>query len=393
MGKNGRRVGGENGECENYNDKHVNPCDTRRRRQGKEETQGGGEEEEKEGGGEFFACYLLTSLSPRYKGHTYIGFTVNPKRRIKQHNGEMTSGAFRTKSKRPWEMALCIYGFPTNTAALQFEWAWQHPTESLAVRKAASKFKSLSGIANKVKLAFTMLALSSWQSLDLTVNFFSTKYQRHCAGCPPLPEQMNIQMCSMDELPCYTGYEQKVYHHVGSDIEESDGLAKYKKGKNVGLGYIKVKETLDCNTGPNSVDCIKRAEKKTAVSTQNISRSDLVQPRSTLLEYNHHPQPSRTNKPLEEVVSCSHVAAFQGSILSQGKSCSAELISPAERDMPNINVFGKDEVLIVDPTVLSNVEVVDLSTPETGCRTRLHAKNRRNDESKFIDLTKSPVFV
>lgn len=46
-------------------------------------------------------------------------FTVNPKRRIKQHNGEMTSGAFRTKSKRPWEMALCIYGFPTNTAALQ----------------------------------------------------------------------------------------------------------------------------------------------------------------------------------------------------------------------------------------------------------------------------------
>lgn len=76
MGKNGRRVGGENGECENYNDKHVNPCDTRRRRQGKEETQGGGEEEEKEGGGEFFACYLLTSLSPRYKGHTYIGYSA-----------------------------------------------------------------------------------------------------------------------------------------------------------------------------------------------------------------------------------------------------------------------------------------------------------------------------
>ena len=46
-------------------------------------------------------------------------FTVNPKRRIRQHNGEITSGATRTKKKRPWEMTLCIYGFPTQVAALQ----------------------------------------------------------------------------------------------------------------------------------------------------------------------------------------------------------------------------------------------------------------------------------
>jgi len=31
------------------------------------------ENEDCEGNG-FFACYLLTSLSPRFKGHTYIGF-------------------------------------------------------------------------------------------------------------------------------------------------------------------------------------------------------------------------------------------------------------------------------------------------------------------------------
>ncbi|GER50685.1 structure-specific endonuclease subunit SLX1 homolog [Striga asiatica] len=151
----------------------------------------------------FFSCYLLTSLSPRFKGHTYIGFTVNPRRRIRQHNGEIVSGAWRTKKKRPWEMVLCIYGFPTNVAALQFEWAWQHPSESLAVRQAAASFKSLTGLANKIKLAYTMLTLPPWQSLNLTVNLFSTKYQIHTSGCPALPDEMRARVSSMDELPCY----------------------------------------------------------------------------------------------------------------------------------------------------------------------------------------------
>eukprot|EP00268_Persea_americana_P034339 TRINITY_DN33981_c1_g1_i2.p1 TRINITY_DN33981_c1_g1~~TRINITY_DN33981_c1_g1_i2.p1 ORF type:complete len:428 (+),score=79.43 TRINITY_DN33981_c1_g1_i2:99-1382(+) len=159
----------------------------------------------KEEGGGFFACYLLCSLSPRHKGQTYIGFTVNPRRRIRQHNGEIKCGAWRTKRKRPWEMILCMFGFPSNVSALQFEWAWQHPRESLAVRKAAASFKSLSGIANKIKLAYTMLTLPAWENLNLTINFFSTKYMKYTAGCPTLPQQMNVQFGSMDELPCYMG--------------------------------------------------------------------------------------------------------------------------------------------------------------------------------------------
>ncbi|XP_042381275.1 structure-specific endonuclease subunit SLX1-like [Zingiber officinale] len=160
-------------------------------------------EEELEEGKRFFACYLLASLCPRHKSRTYIGFTVNPRRRIRQHNGEIRCGATRTKRGRPWEMTLCIYGFPSNVSALQFEWAWQHPTESLAVRKAASCFKSLSGIANKIKLAYTMLSLPAWENLNATVNFFSTKYMKYIDGCPKLPKQMKTIFCVMDELPCY----------------------------------------------------------------------------------------------------------------------------------------------------------------------------------------------
>ena len=39
----------------------------------------------------FYGVYLLVSQSPnpRIKGRTYVGFTVDPIRRLKQHNGGM----------------------------------------------------------------------------------------------------------------------------------------------------------------------------------------------------------------------------------------------------------------------------------------------------------------
>ncbi|XP_074295844.1 uncharacterized protein LOC141623625 [Silene latifolia] len=163
-----------------------------------------GTERSGDGRGRFFGCYLLTSLNPRHKGSTYIGFTVNPKWRIRQHNGEITCGASSTKKKRPWEMVLCIHGFPSNVAALQFEWAWQHPRDSIAVRETAASFKTLGGLANKIKLALTMLTLPSWHCMDLTVSFFSTNYMKHAAGCPSLPPQMKLHLSSLDELPCYS---------------------------------------------------------------------------------------------------------------------------------------------------------------------------------------------
>ncbi|KAF9590926.1 hypothetical protein IFM89_000471 [Coptis chinensis] len=103
----------------------------------------------------------------------YCRFTVNPRRWIRQHNGEITSGARRTKSKRPWEMILCVYGFPTNVSALQ-----------------------------------------------LMGNFFSTKYMKNTVGSSSLPEQMKVQFYPMDELPCYTGDLDELEDNNLDDVDE-----------------------------------------------------------------------------------------------------------------------------------------------------------------------------
>ena len=72
---------------------------------------------------------------------------------LSQHNGLISQGAWKTKHNRPWVMQMIVHGFPSKLAALQFEWAWQHPDISRHLRgddgqamfARSGKLKYLSG--------------------------------------------------------------------------------------------------------------------------------------------------------------------------------------------------------------------------------------------------------
>lgn len=69
-------------------------------------------------------CYMLASTDGR---KTYVGATINPDRRLRQHNGEISGGARATKG-RAWNRKFLIGGFGDESAALRFEWRWKYLT-------------------------------------------------------------------------------------------------------------------------------------------------------------------------------------------------------------------------------------------------------------------------
>ncbi|KAG8966844.1 Slx4p interacting protein [Tulasnella sp. 419] len=132
----------------------------------------------------FYACYLLRSMkTPRSKA-TYVGSTPNPPRRLRQHNGEITQGANKTKRNRPWVMTMNVHGFPSRLAALQFEWAWQHPHLSRHLRTGGFGENEIakpifprngksSLLKTKIMVARRMLAASPYNTWPLRVKLFT----------------------------------------------------------------------------------------------------------------------------------------------------------------------------------------------------------------------------
>jgi structure-specific endonuclease subunit SLX1 len=113
-----------------------------------------------------YYCYILNNNTEKYNNRTYVGSTNNPKRRIRQHNREISGGAKSTKYCNEWMYCVLLSGFPDKINMLQCEWTIKHKKyygkegriKSLCKTLNQEKWTKNSTIMNKdIKLELTIL--------------------------------------------------------------------------------------------------------------------------------------------------------------------------------------------------------------------------------------------
>ncbi|XP_039114531.1 structure-specific endonuclease subunit slx1 [Dioscorea cayenensis subsp. rotundata] len=115
-----------------------------------------------------WSVYLIVSSRlPR----TYVGVTTNFERRLKQHNGELRSGAKASSAGRPWTLACIIRGFRNRSEACKFESKWKIISRRMP-RKKSREERSLNFLLQHRETALSKLKASfdcsylqiEWQS-------------------------------------------------------------------------------------------------------------------------------------------------------------------------------------------------------------------------------------
>lgn len=124
---------------------------------------------------DMYYCYLIKSQQTPTSKATYIGFSTHPLHRLRQHNGEIVSGARKTSKFRPWVHIAIISGFPNKIIALQFEWQWQHPTKSRILGNEGGRQKKF-GYKHALSTLSSLLQHKLWKQLNLTISFASELY-------------------------------------------------------------------------------------------------------------------------------------------------------------------------------------------------------------------------
>lgn len=71
-----------------------------------------------------YVCYVIRLSGGK---RTYCGVTNNLKRRLRQHNGEISGGARYTTTHGPgWSVYFVVRGFVSHRDCLRFEWKMKH---------------------------------------------------------------------------------------------------------------------------------------------------------------------------------------------------------------------------------------------------------------------------
>ena len=124
--------------------------------------------------------YLLRSTS---SARTYVGYSRDPPRRLRQHNGEMRGGDAPVAG-RPWALVMMVCGFRSKHAALTFESAWQRPHTSRHVSRVwnAMRLGTCSGrtsVPVRLQALCLLLQHGYWARDALDVHVLITRAAWH----------------------------------------------------------------------------------------------------------------------------------------------------------------------------------------------------------------------
>jgi predicted GIY-YIG superfamily endonuclease len=100
-------------------------------------------------------CYILRSIDKGHENLTYNGSTNDLKRRLRQHNQEISGGAKATRGHQ-WEIYAYMTGFTTHSNALSCEWRIKHPTNQ---KRRPPQY---CGVIGRIKGLNIVLPLEKW---------------------------------------------------------------------------------------------------------------------------------------------------------------------------------------------------------------------------------------
>ena len=103
-------------------------------------------------------CYILRNTQQQYSHLTYNGSTNNPKRRLRQHNEEISGGARYTHGRGGgWTIYAIMTGFIDHKNALSCEWRIKHTNGKPGKRPTQHL-----GMVGRIKGLNEVLQLEKW---------------------------------------------------------------------------------------------------------------------------------------------------------------------------------------------------------------------------------------
>lgn len=204
-------------------------------------------------------------------------------------------------------------------------------------------------------------------SLDITINYFSTKYTKHSAGCPSLPEHMKVKICPMDELPCYS--------EGGDSLSENDDVGL---NDNEGCGETSSSNKISEETSPDSVCNNAIDHHQNGIDKINNEQGWIGGGEDSREQSDFTTLPARPS------------SSSSANVIEVAEDTELDGAGRQQTAADNHKIPSRGNNIIA-----CDIEVIDVSTPSPLCRATSCSKRRRVSTvcPEIIDLTNSPSFV